>query len=269
MVRIKFSSRPRVSTIAPSISLMASEDADIFSLDHKESSIERLDTSLAREGPAASTEVTSELDVGSVESKASDDSGDSGNTSDNGSRVKIGAEDALAGISFDFGPLKVAKGRISDLESSSRCFPKEFARPPGMESVQVPKEDEAVVFDDFFVAGLCIPPHPVLLDVLRKFRVKLHQLTLNAIVQISKFIWAVPSCGGHPNVEVFAHHYELHYQNKKIHLEGCNTTVTAQFGCILFHPSRFGNRARLTLATQNKWTSGWDSNWFYRRLPSE
>jgi hypothetical protein len=67
----------------------------------------------------------------------------------------------------------------------------------------------------------------------------------NAIVQISKFIWAVMSCGGRPNAEVFTHHYELHYQNKKIHLEGSETTFAAQFGLISFHPSRFGNRLGL------------------------
>jgi hypothetical protein len=199
----------------------------------------------------------------------SDDSGDSGNTSDNGSHVKIGVEAALAGISFDFGPSKVTKGHISDLESSSHCFPKGFARPPGMESVPVPKEDEAIVFEDFFAARLRISPHPVLLDVLRKFQVQLHQLTPNAIVQMSKFIWAITSCRGHPNAEVSAHHYELHYQNKKIHLDGCNTMVAAQFGCISFHPSRFGNHARLTPSTHNKWTRGWDSNWFYCRVPLE
>jgi hypothetical protein len=52
-------------------------------------------------------------------------------------------------------------------------------------------------------------------------------------------------CGGHPNAEVFVHHYELRYQNKKIHLEGSETKFTAQFGCISFHLSRFGNCASL------------------------
>jgi hypothetical protein len=82
------------------------------------------------------------------------------------------------------------------------------------------------------------------------------------------FIWAVTSCGGHPNADVFTHHHELHYQNKKIHLEGSETKFVVQFGCISFHPSRFGNRARLTLTTRNKWTSGWDGHWFYCKVPS-
>jgi hypothetical protein len=49
----------------------------------------------------------------------------------------------------------------------------------------------------------------------------------NAIVQIGKFIWVVTSYGGRPAADVFAQHYELHYQNKKIQLEGCETTLTA------------------------------------------
>jgi hypothetical protein len=97
----------------------------------------------------------------------------------------------------------------------------------------------------------------------------LHQLTPNAIVQIGRFIWAVTSCGGCPTTDVFAQHYELHYQNKKVHLEGSETTLAAQFGCISFHPSWFECQAKLTPAMRNKWMSSWDGNWFYCRVPAE
>jgi hypothetical protein len=95
------------------------------------------------------------------------------------------------------------------------------------------------------------------------------QTSGNGIVQISKFIWAVTSCEGRPTADVFAHHYELHYQNKKIHFEGSETTFTTQFGCISFHPSWFGHRLRLIATMRNKWTSGWDGNGFYYRVPSD
>jgi hypothetical protein len=172
-------------------------------------------------------------------------------------------------VSYDFGQSIVTIAHITSLENSACYFLKGFAWPLGMESVLDPKENEAIVFKDFFVAGLCIPPHPVLLDILQKIQVQLHQLTPNAIIQISKFIWVVTSCGGCPTVDVFTHHYELHYQHKKIHFEGSKTTFAAQFWCISFHPLRFGNHSRLTPATRNKWTSGWDGNWFYYRVPSE
>jgi hypothetical protein len=141
--------------------------------------------------------------------------------------------------------------------------------PPWAESVPDPRLDEAVVFEDFFAAGLRMPPHPVLLDILHKFQVQLHQLTPNAIIHISKFIWVVTSYRGHPTADVFTQHYELHYQNKKIQLKGSEITLIAQFGCITFHPSQFENWLRLTPAMRNKWTSGWDGNWFYCQVPLE
>jgi hypothetical protein len=91
-----------------------------------------------------------------------------------------------------------------------------------------------------------MPPHPVLVGILQKFRVQLYQLTPNAIVQIGKFIWAVSSCEGRPTANVFAKYYELHYQKKKIRLDGSDNTLGAQFGCITFHPGRYRGRAKLT-----------------------
>jgi hypothetical protein len=149
MVRIKFSACPRVPVGSPSPSPMASEDVGAVYAALKESLTERLDVALVSEKPMTSTEITSEHDAGSDESDASGDTDDGGNALDNGDRVKIGAEAALAGISFDFGRSKVTRGRISDLKSSFHFFPKGFAQTPGIESVPVPKGDEVVVFEDF------------------------------------------------------------------------------------------------------------------------
>jgi hypothetical protein len=169
-------------------------------------------------------EATSEQDVGSDEENPSRDTSDSKNASDNGCRVKIGEEAALVGLSYDFRQSKVTRAHITSLMNSTRYFPKGFARPLEVESNPDPGENGAVVFKNFFVASLHIPPHPVLLEILCKFQVQLHQLAPNAIVQFSEFVWAVTSCRGHPTVDIFAHHYKLHYQNKKIRLEGSETT---------------------------------------------
>jgi hypothetical protein len=85
--------------------------------------------------------------------------------------VKVGAAVALAGISYDFGLSTVTRTRIVSLESYDRYFLKGHDRPPGSESVSNPRPDEAVVFEDFFAAGLRMPPHLVLVDILRRFRV--------------------------------------------------------------------------------------------------
>jgi predicted metal-binding protein len=170
----------------------------------------------------------------------------------------------VAGISNDFGQSNITKTRLGLMESYAHYFPKGHGRHLGIESVPEPRANEAIIFKDLFAAGLHMPLHLVLVDILCKFCIQLHHLTPNAIVQISKFIWAVTSCGGCPTANVFAQHYELHYQNKKIHLEGCETTLVAQFGCITLNSSRYGGRVKLTLTLRNKWTTGWDSpmkNW--------
>jgi hypothetical protein len=81
-----------------------------------------------------------------------------------------------------------------------------------MESVPKPRANEAVVFEDLFTVVLHMPPHLMLAGNLQKFRVQLHQLTPNAIVQIGKFIWTVSSSEGHPTTDVFTRHYQLHYE---------------------------------------------------------
>jgi hypothetical protein len=72
-----------------------------------------------------------------------------------------------------------------------------------------PDNDEAVVCEDFFIAGLCMPLHLALGDILLHFQAQLHQLTPNAIVQISMYFWAVGSFGSMPSSGTFAKWYEL------------------------------------------------------------
>jgi hypothetical protein len=123
------------------------------------------------------------------------DSGDSEIASNNFGRLKVVAAVALAGISYDFGPSKITKIRIGSMESYAHYFPKGYGQPSGLESVSEPRVNKAIVFEDFLNIELRMPPHPVHTDILRRFHVQLHHLTPNAIVTISKFIWAVTSCG--------------------------------------------------------------------------
>jgi hypothetical protein len=45
-------------------------------------------------------------------------------------------------------------------------------------------------------------------------------LTPNAIVQLSKYFWAVLSFNEEPSNDGFAKRYELHYQLKKVVVDG-------------------------------------------------
>jgi hypothetical protein len=44
-------------------------------------------------------------------------------------------------------------------------------------------------------AGLRFPLHKMLVEVLKKFEIFLHQLTPNALIKVGIFIWAIRSQG--------------------------------------------------------------------------
>jgi hypothetical protein len=88
--------------------------------------------------------------------------------------------------SYDFGPSTVTIGRIRQLEALG-YFAEGSARELGEEVIPEPVADEAVMFEEFFAAGLRMPPHPVLTDILVKFHVQIHQLLPNAFAQFSKY----------------------------------------------------------------------------------
>jgi hypothetical protein len=86
---------------------MALEDAIGVSVERRGSSVEQPETSLSDEQVVISMEATPEQDAGSDGENPSEDTSDSGDAFDNGGRVKIGAEAAVAGVSYDFSQSKV------------------------------------------------------------------------------------------------------------------------------------------------------------------
>jgi hypothetical protein len=105
-----------------------------------------------------------------------------------------------------------------------------------------------------------MPSLPALADILLDLKAQLHQLTPNAIAQLSKYFWVIGSIGGVPSRSLFAKRYELHYQLKTIvALEGDRI---AQYGCLNFYAKRDGS-PKFTLANNNKWVVGWTKSWFY------
>jgi hypothetical protein len=237
MVHIKFTARPHTPAVSPKFGLMSFDEALEAFVEHREILTEQLEESQGGQQAVILTEAALEQGAGSDEENQSKGIGDDKIASD--SHVKIGAEATLARINYDFGKSGITKACIATLESFTHYFPKGYGQAPGAESMLDTHENKAVGFKDSFAASLRMCLHLVHLDILRKFRVQLHVVTPNGIIQISKFIWDVTYCGGCPTADVFSHHYEMHYQNRKIHLEGSETTFAVQFGCISFHPSRF------------------------------
>jgi hypothetical protein len=80
---------------------------------------------------------------------------------------------------------------------------KELVHFGGEETTPKPGKDEVVVFKSFFKASLRFPLNKMIADVLNKFGIYLHQLTPNAIVRLSVYIWALRSQGVEPFGEGF------------------------------------------------------------------
>jgi hypothetical protein len=165
--------------------------------------------------------------------------------------------------SYDFGLSTVTVGRILQLEAL-RYFAEGSVREPREETIPEPTDDKVVVFEEFFALGLQMPLHPALTEILLKYRVQLHQLTPNVFVQLSKYLWDVLIFGGVPSSDGFVRRYEIHYQPKKVVVDGFEKYQ--QFGIINFHARRGGD-VGLTQAVKNKWSARWTKAWFYWKVP--
>jgi hypothetical protein len=105
------------------------------------------------------------------------------------------------GHTMEFGTSRISSVRMQEMQQLG-YFGDRVGWVPGVEEVHEP-EGELVVFEAFFIAGLRLPAHRFVVEVLWRFDVQVHQLTPNAVVALAKYVWAVASYGGKPSVEVF------------------------------------------------------------------
>jgi hypothetical protein len=114
---------------------------------------------------------------------------------------------------LDFGKSTVSEADMAMMTKLGyfRETDKRLIRFGGKETIPKPENDEVVVFKSFFKAGLGFPLHGMIADVLENFEIYLHQLTPNAIVRLSVYIWALRSQGVEPLAEAFCRVHELHY----------------------------------------------------------
>jgi hypothetical protein len=169
----------------------------------------------------------------------------------------VAAEELRAGDTVDFGVSRMLSVHMQDMQRLG-YFGGRVARVLGTEEVPGP-EGELVVFEAFFAAGLRLPAHRFLGEVLRRFNIQIHQLTPNAVVALSKYVWATTSYGGQPSVEVFVKYYCLYWEKRMIGDE------VAQFGSYTFTPKTGKTTmevVELVPCARNKW-GNWHEFWFY------
>jgi hypothetical protein len=146
-------------------------------------------------------------------------------------------------------PMMIKIGYFGEAEKKLIHFGRE-------ETTPTPENDEVVVFRSFFRAGLRFPLNEMIGEVLENYEIYLHQLTPNAIVRLSVFIWALRSQGIDPNAEAFCRVHELHYQTK-----AREDGLHENFGCYNF-AYRKDMKTRV-VSYHTKWPTGWKNEWFY------
>jgi hypothetical protein len=91
-----------------------------------------------------------------------------------------GGSDNENSWTYYFGLSTITVGKIKEMAEKG-YIPKGRPHAPGAATMSEPYNNEAVVYEDFFVGGLCMPPSPTLTNILLHFQAQLHQLTPNTI----------------------------------------------------------------------------------------
>jgi hypothetical protein len=96
------------------------------------------------------------------------------------------AAELRPGDTVEFGVSRMSLARVQDMQRLG-YFGGRVGRVPGAEEVPEP-EGELVVFEAFFIAGLRLPAHRFVSEILQKFEVQVHQLTPKAVVALAKYV---------------------------------------------------------------------------------
>jgi hypothetical protein len=155
-----------------------------------------------------------------------------------------------------FGKSTVKRGQI-DAMKGKYFRDTTIVRVEGENNVPLPEVDEVVVYKGFMKVGLRFPLHKMLVEVLKRFEIYLHQLTPKALIKITVFIWVMRSQGLEPDADCFCNIHELSYQTKTIGKEQYHNN----FGCYSFV---YRSDVRQPVPTfQKKSPRSWMRQWFY------
>jgi hypothetical protein len=132
-----------------------------------------------------------------------------------------------------------------------------IVRANGDNNVHVPDENEVVIFQSFFKARLRFPLSRFVVEVLKTFQIFLYQLTLEAILRMGVFVWAVRSQGIEPSAKCFCSMHELLYETKATGKEQYHNN----FGCYGFIAPP--NASYPVPTFRKRWPGNWMEEWFY------
>jgi hypothetical protein len=167
-----------------------------------------------------------------------------------------------------FGLMKMTLAMLGEMENQGVLTPGLGCVPPETDTYAKPREDEVLVFKDFFPARLRFPLDPAVVDIFARYDVFLHHMTPNFFARVNLFMWLSKTCHLVPTPENFTRVMWVHYQPKSISVcgsDGVSTEMEPQYLCYTF---AFQHTAHSPVeASKNKWPGDWSSFWFYHKVP--
>jgi hypothetical protein len=105
-----------------------------------------------------------------------------------------------------------------------------IVRAGGDNNIPALEENEVVIYQSFFKAGLWFPLSRFVVEVLKTYQIFFYQITPEAIIRMGIFVWAVRSQGLEPSAKCFCSMHELLYETKAMGKEQYQNN----FGCYGF-----------------------------------
>jgi hypothetical protein len=218
----------------------------------------------------------SDLDNASARDSESREEAEVGSEGEDLENVEVDFRDLVSAkrskslpASFIFGESKVTTNMNQAYEAAG-YFPAGVGRAPLDEQIPTPAPGEVVVFRDFFTCGLRFPCDPMLVAILEKFTVKIHQLSPNPFLELSKFFWIMRTFRCNFSADVFVRLFELVIEPKIIKLSD-GQYRESHFSCCTFNTHRHNTRRGLTRiqiapCCKTNFAKDWNSYWFYVKV---
>jgi hypothetical protein len=139
-----------------------------------------------------------------------------------------------------------------------------------MKKTLPPKLTKLLCFGIFFTCGLRFPCDPLLPAILDKFSVKIHQLSSNSFLEVSKFLWIMKTFGCNFSADVFARLFELVIVPDVIKLND-GQYYEAHYTSCTFNTRKQNTRKGLTRiqiapCCKTNFAKDWSSYWFYVKI---
>lgn len=160
---------------------------------------------------------------------------------------------------FCFGESPVKEGTLRRMGDSRQIDVTKEEPPKDGESQLKPCQNQVVVFQDQFAAGLQFPLDPIVIGILKHLKIYIHQLTPNASVRLALYMWVCRTMKVNPLPKGFAYAHRVHKQPQTITGVSRSSREEVEYeghyGCLNFM-YKVDVFAPVTVY-RNKWSESW------------